>query len=137
LKIFGENLYVDLKKSEMNEKQKIDFEDKVGVVGNVTLMSHREKPLLFLQYGEDKGEIVLRSNKRSEIVECTLKSEMLSAMGKEEGLKQRRIVEIEDMIDMKTKNEIYEEYRWKRSIYSLCGYERGVWTENCNSFIQK
>jgi len=100
----------------VSSKQEIVFEDHIEVKRYEARMSHRDGFMLSLQYGGVKQKIVLKDNKRGEAVECNLKSEMMNAMGKERGLKQNRIVGIENAVEMKTKNKIYEGYQWKRSV---------------------
>jgi hypothetical protein len=58
--------------------------------------------MLSLQYGEDEQEIVLKGNKRGKIVECNLKPEMMTKMGKKEGLKQNRTTKVENVVELKT-----------------------------------
>jgi hypothetical protein len=70
------NQCVDSWKSEETEKQKIGYEDQVEMERYEALISHKEELMLCLQY--DEHEIVLEGNKKIEIMECKLKSEMLS-----------------------------------------------------------
>ena len=62
---------------------------------------------------------------------------MMNKMGKERGLKKNRIVGIENAVEMKTENKMFEGYQWKISVHSSYVYEMEAWVENYNAFTQK
>lgn len=134
---YGKNLCIDTGKHEVSSKQDIISEDQIEAKVYEDILSLIDGIMLSLQYGEDKQEIVLKGNKRGEIVECNLKPEMMSEMEKKEGLKQNRTTEIENVVELKTENKISEGYQCKRNVYNSYVYEKEVWMENYNAFIQK